>query len=349
MDDKKKDRVLAVRLVANRVASDRLRLMENVGWTDEAREVSLRVRRNKARIRELMKGRPDGMTYRDASGTWIKRGSDVVLVRADGIYAAGQNNGRFITELAAGRRGDYSDPYALGTVSAMQYLGHLTPLQADRMRRDLGYYGTVGAPTAGAGLTGVAGRTARSGLDAYRDMAARAYGSRNRFGKAGVFVANVGWTDEARAASLAVRQKNAAARKSIAEAGKPFRPYKSPSYGGSKPENPAGGAVSRLQGIRESTPEMEAALGNPNTEYEGKRIVGYGNVFQVRNGVLVKVGSAVPGMYGGIGGKVIGQMGNGGSALPGMFTAALKKMEKAGVDVYSGFGMKKPGEDRRRY
>jgi hypothetical protein len=345
MDRKKRDRALAAHFAANRVATDRLGLVENIGWTDAAREVSLRVRQNKARIRELMKDRPDGTTYRDASGTWIKRGGDVELVRVDGVYVAGQNNGRFITELAAGRRGDYSDPYALGTVSAMQYLGYLTPLQADRMRRDLGYYGTVGAPTAGAGLTGVVGRTARSGLDAYRDMAARAYGSRNRFGKAGVFVANIGWTDEARAASLAVRQKKAAERQAALDAAKPFK-----AHGSGKAKAPSSGGA-----VREQTPEMEAALGNPNTPFEGKRIVGHGGVFEVKNGVLVKVESIAPGLFtdplGAVMGmKVIGGGANKGrSALPAHFDKLLHKMEKAGVDVYSGFGMAKPGKDRRRF
>lgn len=163
-------------------------------------------------------------------------------------------------------------------------------------------------------------------------------------------VKNIGWTDEARAASLAVRQKQAAARQAAQDAAKPFKPQRS-----GKAKAPSGGSVPRSRGIREQTPEMEAALGNPNTPFEGKRIVGHGGVFEVKNGVLVKVESIAPGMYTGPDGMVKGQMGsgggayNGGSALPAYFKTLLKKMEDAGVDVYSGFGMKKPGKDRRRF
>ena len=318
MVTEKNGRALAAHFAANRIAAGLVAggCLENVGWTDAAREVSLRVRQNKARIRELMKGRPDGMTYRDASGTWIKRGGDVELVRVDGVYAAGQNGGRFITELAAGRPGDFFDPYSKGTLSAMERYGYLTPAQGAASRAFYGYGNTANRVA-----------TERLGL-----------------------VENIGWTDEARAASLAVRQKQVAARQAAQDAAKPFKPQRS-----GKAKAPSGGSVPRSRGIREQTPEMEAALGNPNTPFEGKRIVGHGGVFEVKNGVLVKVESIAPGMYTGPDGMVKGQMGSGGgaykggSALPAYFKTLLKKMEDAGVDVYSGFGMKKPGKDRRRF
>lgn len=168
----RRDRLETIR---NRVEVEALGRLANTGWTDAAREVSLRVRQNKARIRELLKDRPDGTTYRDASGTWIKRGGDVELVRVDGVYAAGQNNGRFITELAAGRPGDYFDPYSKGTINAMEHYGYLTPAQGAAARA---FYG-------------------------YGDTANRSPG------RCVCALANVGWTDEARAAALAARRAKA--------------------------------------------------------------------------------------------------------------------------------------------
>jgi len=163
------------RELANRVEEAARGRLANTGWTDAAREVSLRVRRDKARIRALLKDRPDGTSYRDAGGTWIKRGGDVELVRVDGVYAAGQNKGRLVTELAAGRRGDFFDPYSKGTVNAMERFGYLTPAQGAAARAVYGYGDTENRAT-------------------HRRCGA---------------LANVGWTDEARAASLLARQAKA--------------------------------------------------------------------------------------------------------------------------------------------
>jgi len=178
----RRDRLETIR---NRVEVEALGRLANTGWTDAAREVSLRVRQNKARIREFLKDRPDGTTYRDASGTWIKRGGDVELVRVDGVYAAGQNNGRFITELAAGRRGDFFDPYSKGTINAMEHYGYLTPAQGAAARAYYGYGDTANrspVPCGGA-------------------------------------LTNVGWTDEARAAALAVRRAKASGAASAPDGG----------------------------------------------------------------------------------------------------------------------------------
>ena len=319
--DKKTQRVLAVNLDVNRVVENRRReaaCVENTGWTDAAREVSLRVRQNNARVRELMKDKPDGSTYSDASGTWRKYGDDVELVRVSGMYAAGQNNGRFITELAAGRPGDFFDPYSKGTINAMEHYGYITPAQGAAARA---YYG-------------------------YGDVR-----NRDRAGRA--CVENIGWTDEARAASLAVRRGMAASR----QLGAPAKGGK----GGGAPVTPP--TKPMRYGIRAPDPEDEAKLGNPNTEYEGERIVAYGHVFEVQNGVLRRVGS-YPGGGFSYGGVVRRSSGAGADGAVGarVFESVLKKMSDAGVDVYNGLGsmtpwMRKyyekkygrPGRDRIRY
>lgn len=229
----RRDRLETIR---NRVEVEALGRLANTGWTDAAREVSLRVRRDKARIRELLKDRPDGTSYRDAGGTWIKRGGDVELVRVDGVYAAGQNNGRFITELAAGRRGDFFDPYSKGTINAMEHYGYLTPAQGAAARAFYGYGDTANRSPCPFGGT----------------------------------LANVGWTDEARAAALIARRNKASER--AESAGSVFGKGSGSGAGAS--------AGSSSASIRAPSPPSEGTIVN----------VG-GWISIMMNGKLVRIGS----------------------------------------------------------
>jgi len=221
-------------MIRNRVEEEARGRLANTGWTDAAREVSLHVRQNKARIRELLKDRPDGTTYRDASGTWIKRGGDVELVRVDGVYTAGQNNGRFITELAAGRRGDFFDPYSKGTINAMEHYGYLTPEQGVATRA---YYG-------------------------YGDTANRSLSGRVRT------LANVGWTDEARAAALIARRNKASER---AES--------------------LGGVLGKGSGSGASAGSSSTSIRAPSPPSEGTIINVGGWISIMMNGKPVRIGS----------------------------------------------------------
>ena len=229
----RRDRLETIR---NRVEAEALGRLANTGWTDAAREVSLRVRQNKARIRELLKDSPDGTPYRDASGTWIKRGGDVELERVDGVYAAGQNNGRFITELAAGRRGDFFDPYSKGTINAMEHYGYLTPTQGASARTFYGYGDTANRCSCPCDGT----------------------------------LANVGWTDEARAAALIARRNKASER---AES--------------------AGGVLGKGSGSGAGTSagSSSTSIRAPSPPSEGTIVNVGGWISIMMNGKLVRIGS----------------------------------------------------------
>ena len=160
--------------LANRVSREACGRLANVGWTDRAREISLAVRRGMAEAREVGEGIAEGVPFRASGGTWIKENGEVRCLRIDGVYAA-PTDGRYITELAKGEWGTFRDPYALGTLNAMERYGYITPERAAAARVQYGYV----QANRGSGLRGRA-------------------------------LANVGWTDEARAAALAARRAKAA-------------------------------------------------------------------------------------------------------------------------------------------
>ena len=134
-------------------------------------------------------------------------------------------------------------------------------------------------------------------------------------------LANTGWTDEARAASLAVRRGTAAGKR-LAAPGPAGKSGGTPGGSSIAPKRWPG--VTPPPGIRAPAPEDEAKLGNPDTEYEGMRIRGPGGSFEVRDGVLRRVWGVGTGAYGDVAAR--------------MFKTVLTKMAAAGVDVINGMG-----------
>lgn len=168
--------------------------------------------------------------------------------------------------------------------------------------------------------------------------------------RGGGVLENIGWTDEARAASLAVRKQKALSDRPSTGAppqgkfGGRDGNIKGPINGG-RTESGSGS----IKGFRYD-PRNDLPKGNPNTPYEGKRIVLYGQKFVVKNGVLERVTDDGPGGYA-TGGPIGVNLGGGSgmaSSLPMKQDTIVKKLDKAGVFV-PGYSKWKPKDDGRRY
>lgn len=161
--------------------------------------------------------------------------------------------------------------------------------------------------------------------------------------RGGGMLENSGWTDEARAASLAVRKQKAISW--MLPVGVPPQGkfggrdgnIKGPINGG-RTESGSGS----IKGFRYD-PRNDLPKGNPNTSYEGERFVLYGRNFVVKNGVLERVTDSV----GPVGVVTVGG-GRRELSRPRRDWTIVKKLDQAGVFV-PGYSKWKPKDDGRRY